>query len=122
MVSAADLTKFISFAPCAFLSFSLPVVNIGSITGIVPNPFLGVYAATKKALHSVTETLRQELYPFDVKVLLVAPGLVRTKIEANAKADGEKGVKEGSLWTMVEKQAAYVRSLVRSFASMSAVG
>jgi hypothetical protein len=46
--------------------------------------------------------------------MLVAPGVIRSQIELKASASrrGERGVKEGSLWQMVEKQAWFVKTLV----------
>lgn len=37
------------------------IVNIGSIVGLVPTPWAGVYAASKAALHSWSEVLRMEV-------------------------------------------------------------
>jgi NAD(P)-dependent dehydrogenase (short-subunit alcohol dehydrogenase family) len=106
--------------PPSYASFPPQVVNIGSISGLVSNPFSGVYAATKKALHALTETLRQELYPFDVNVMLVAPGIIKSQLEIKASAStrGERGVKEGSLWQMVEKQAWFIKTMVRFFSGL----
>ncbi|KAF3398834.1 NADPH-dependent 1-acyldihydroxyacetone phosphate reductase [Talaromyces pinophilus] len=47
------------------------VINIGSIGGKVVTPFTGIYAASKAALNSMSETLRVELAPFDVQVITV---------------------------------------------------
>lgn len=53
------------------------IVNISSLSGRrVPNPAAAVYAATKFAVHAVTEGLRQELHDDGVRVTVVAPGLV----------------------------------------------
>ncbi|KAF9560790.1 NAD(P)-binding protein [Agrocybe pediades] len=42
-------------------------------------PGLGHYAASKAAIHAVTESLMSELSPFNIKVLLVQPGAFRTE-------------------------------------------
>ncbi|KAF5355243.1 hypothetical protein D9758_006006 [Tetrapyrgos nigripes] len=39
----------------------------------------GTYAASKAAIHAITESLAAELSPFNIKVLLVAPGAFRTE-------------------------------------------
>lgn len=59
------------------------VVNISSLSGRrVPRPTSGVYAATKFAVHALSEGLRQELSPRGIRVTTVAPGLVDTDIAA----------------------------------------
>jgi 1-acylglycerone phosphate reductase len=46
-------------------------------------PWGGVYAATKSAVHALTDALEMECRPFNIKVMLVAPGGVKSKIVAN---------------------------------------
>jgi NAD(P)-dependent dehydrogenase (short-subunit alcohol dehydrogenase family) len=53
------------------------VVNVASGAGIVPEPFMTVYAATKFAVEGFSEALRYELAPRGITVKLVEPGLVR---------------------------------------------
>ena len=62
------------------------VVNVGSIMGRVAMPLLGAYNATKHAVAAMTDTLRMELAPFGITVVLVEPGAVRTGFAAQALA------------------------------------
>ncbi|KAJ7748583.1 hypothetical protein B0H16DRAFT_1692065 [Mycena metata] len=41
------------------------IVNIGSMCGIMPVPFSAAYNTSKAALHSLGDTLRVELAPFE---------------------------------------------------------
>lgn len=52
----------------------------GSLTGQLAFPFLGVYSATKSALHLYAETLRIEMQPFEVRVINLVTGAVSTSI------------------------------------------
>jgi short-subunit dehydrogenase len=52
------------FAPLLIASGDGRIVNIGSITGVMPYPFGSTYNASKAALHSYGNTLRLELAPF----------------------------------------------------------
>ncbi|KAK4634751.1 Short-chain dehydrogenase RED1 [Fulvia fulva] len=56
------------------------IVQIGSLAGIMPYVFGSVYNASKAALHSYSDTLRVELAPFDVKVVTVVTGGVKSNI------------------------------------------
>jgi NAD(P)-dependent dehydrogenase (short-subunit alcohol dehydrogenase family) len=54
------------------------VVNIGSVTGRIAPPFLGVYAASKHALEGLSDALRRELAPHGIKVAVIRPGFTNT--------------------------------------------
>jgi short-subunit dehydrogenase len=56
------------------------IINIGSICGMMPSPFYGVYPASKSALESITDSLRLELQPWDIKVSLIQLGPVESAI------------------------------------------
>lgn len=59
------------------------IIQIGSLAGVMPYVFGSVYNSTKAALHSYSNTLRVELEPFDVKVLTVVTGGVKSRIARN---------------------------------------
>lgn len=65
------------------------IVNIGSVVGVLPTPFAAGYCATKSAVHTLSEVMRQEVAPFGVEVVVVQPGGVRSSIADN----GAEGVK-----------------------------
>lgn len=56
------------------------IVNIGSIWGIVSKPGRTTYAATKHAIHGLTNTLAVELAPFGILVNTVSPGFTMTEL------------------------------------------
>jgi len=56
------------------------IVNISSVSGRVAMPFMGPYAASKFALEAVSDSLRRELLPFGVDVIVVEPGSVQSRI------------------------------------------
>src|SRR5437762_5409571 len=62
------------------------VVNISSVLGFLPAPYLGIYAATKHAVEGYTETLDHEIRRFGVRALLVEPAYTRTKRSGNTKS------------------------------------
>jgi len=56
------------------------VVHTGSVTGIMPIPFSAAYNASKAALHSFCNTIRVELAPFNLLVINVVTGAVKSNI------------------------------------------
>ncbi|KAI0179899.1 putative hydroxybutyrate dehydrogenase [Hypoxylon sp. FL1284] len=66
-----------AFAPLLIKAKGM-MVYITSISGYVNVPYMGTYAASKRSLELVAETLRLELAPFGVDVLEVVTGAVKT--------------------------------------------
>jgi NAD(P)-dependent dehydrogenase (short-subunit alcohol dehydrogenase family) len=56
------------------------IVNISSGAGKISIPFLGAYVASKHALEGMSNSLRRGLMPWDIKVVVVGPGNVKTPI------------------------------------------
>jgi len=54
------------------------VINISSIGGLLGNPGVGYYNATKFALEGLTEALALEVGPHGIRVTLIEPGPFRT--------------------------------------------
>lgn len=62
------------------------VIAISSVAGFAPLVARTGYAASKHALHGFFDSLRTEVEPSGVKVLLVCPSFISTGIEKNALA------------------------------------
>ena len=60
------------------------VVNILSVSALLPTPARSLYAASKHALSGFGKALRTEVASHGVSVVQVYPGYVRTNISANA--------------------------------------
>jgi NAD(P)-dependent dehydrogenase (short-subunit alcohol dehydrogenase family) len=61
------------------------VVTLGSISGRVAVPMSGPYNASKWAIEGMIETLRLELVPFGVRVVLIEPGPYESELHANER-------------------------------------
>jgi len=56
------------------------LVNVSSISGLIAAPFLSPYTTSKFALEALSDALRVELSPWQIRVVVVEPGAVRTPI------------------------------------------
>jgi len=61
------------------------IVNISSVLGFLPAPYMGVYSASKHAVEGYTETLDHEVRRFGIRAVLVEPGYTRTALGTKAK-------------------------------------
>ena len=61
------------------------VVFIGSVGDRASVPFFGALTAAKAAIAMISETFRQELAPWGIKVILVEPGLITTGADVATK-------------------------------------
>lgn len=65
------------------------IVNMGSISGRVPSPFVGAYNASKSALVALTDVLRMELRPWGISVSIIEPGAIATPIWEKSLSQSE---------------------------------
>jgi NAD(P)-dependent dehydrogenase (short-subunit alcohol dehydrogenase family) len=60
------------------------IINISSVLGFVPAPYMAAYAASKHAVEGYSESVDHEVRQHGVRVLLVEPAVTRTAFEANS--------------------------------------
>ncbi|NOP99328.1 SDR family NAD(P)-dependent oxidoreductase [Mycolicibacterium fortuitum] len=70
------------------------VVNLSSAAGLLANPQLTAYSATKFAVLGLSEALRMELKPHRIGVTAVCPGIINTAITQNSVICGTADVDE----------------------------
>ncbi|MFF5537907.1 SDR family oxidoreductase [Streptomyces cinerochromogenes] len=64
------------------------IVNIASVAGLAPSPFIGAYGVSKAAMINLTQQLAHEFAP-KVRVNAIAPAVVKTKF-AQALYEGRE--------------------------------
>jgi NADP-dependent 3-hydroxy acid dehydrogenase YdfG len=63
-------------------------INVSSVAGHKVGPGFAVYAATKFAVRALTEGLRQEVKPYNIRTTVISPGAVATELP-NSVTDPE---------------------------------
>ncbi|MEE4563929.1 oxidoreductase [Paenibacillus polymyxa] len=70
------------------------IINFSSIGGLTSFPTLGYYHATKYAVEGISESLAQELAPFNIYVTLMEPSSFRTDWGGRSSAKTETSIPE----------------------------
>lgn len=60
------------------------IVNVSSVLGFLPAPYMGIYASSKHALEGLSETLDHEVRGFNIRSMLIEPTFTRTNLDVHA--------------------------------------
>ncbi len=60
------------------------IVNVSSVLGFLPAPYMGLYSASKHAVEGMSETMDHEVRQFGIRVALVEPGFTKSNLDANS--------------------------------------
>jgi NADP-dependent 3-hydroxy acid dehydrogenase YdfG len=70
------------------------IINVASVAGHKVRPGSAVYAATKTAVRVLSEGLRMEVKPYNIRTTIISPGAVATELpDSITEPDIAKGVK-----------------------------
>ncbi|MBN9748027.1 short-chain dehydrogenase/reductase [Amycolatopsis sp. A1MSW2902] len=112
--AARDQFQVNVFAPARLVQLALPamraqgsgrIVNVSSIGGVISLPFGAWYYASKHALEAYSDTLRMEVRPFGIDVVVIQPGIIKTEFEDQTAAQLREYSGGGPYGAMVEKMA-----------------
>jgi NAD(P)-dependent dehydrogenase (short-subunit alcohol dehydrogenase family) len=92
------------------------IIIIGSIGARFTPPFVGALAASKSALATMGEALRQELAPWDIRVVVMEPASVRTEAVDKLQHDAQQLLDQTTPTGRALYQDAF-RRLVATFAA-----
>lgn len=102
------------------------ILNVSSVSGIVPMPTMGSYSASKHALEGATESLWYEARPYGIKVCLVQPGFIHSdsfrnvilakKADVSAKLGGPHSEYYASMAPAIERLMGFARATPESIA------
>lgn len=71
------------------------IINVSSVAGHKVNPGGAVYSATKHAVRIISEGLRQEVKPHNIRTTIISPGAVATELPNSiTEPDVAEGIKK----------------------------
>lgn len=85
------------------------IVNCSSVLGLVGIRWRGAYVATKFAMEGLTDVLRIEMADTPIKVILIEPGPIGTRIRVNAIPHFERWID----WRASPRRAQYEAGLLK---------
>jgi short-subunit dehydrogenase len=59
------------------------IINISSVLGRIPAPFMALYSATKHALEGYSESMDHEIRKFNIRSILIEPAYTKTNFDQN---------------------------------------
>jgi NADP-dependent 3-hydroxy acid dehydrogenase YdfG len=63
-------------------------INVSSVAGHTISPGGAIYSATKYSVRVISEALRKEVKPYNIRTTVISPGAVDTELPASVKAEG----------------------------------
>ncbi|MFC9257025.1 oxidoreductase [Amycolatopsis thailandensis] len=114
--SARDQLEVNLLAPARLVQLVLPamrerrsgmIVNVSSIGGEIALPFGAWYYASKHALEAFSDTLRMEVEPFGIDVVIIQPGIIKTEFEDRTSAQLREISGGGAYGAMAEAMARH---------------
>jgi short-subunit dehydrogenase len=82
------------------------IINISSVAGHIPVPFMAIYSASKFAVNAIGKGARLELKRDNINVLTVCPGYVRTDFGEHVVADRQFNVRPQSVQGITAERVA----------------
>ncbi len=67
----------------------LEIINISSVSGIYPMPYFAIYSATKGALTSFSQSIREEMKGKGIAVTAILPGAMPTRADIKEQIEGQ---------------------------------
>ena len=85
------------------------IVNCSSVLGLVAMRWRGAYVATKFAMEGLTDVMRIEMSDTPIKIILIEPGPITSRIRANSIPHFERWVD----WKVSPRRAQYEDTLLK---------
>ncbi len=80
------------------------IINISSVLGFLPAPYMALYAATKHAVEGYSESLDHELRTRGIRVSIIEPAYTKTQFDVNSLEPDSKLDEYRDVRTALEKR------------------
>lgn len=90
------------------------IINIGSVLGFLPAPYMALYAATKHAIEGYSESVDHEVRTRGIRVSVIEPAYTKTPFDAHLVEPDEVLVAYGDARAQVTKRVTEVMSTADS--------
>ncbi|MDB5021826.1 MAG: family NAD(P)-dependent oxidoreductase [Pedobacter sp.] len=92
------------------------IINVSSVAGKLYGNFHGAYTASKAAVEALSESLAQEVKPYNIQVAIVEPGVIETPI-----FDKVNGISENTKYPNVKRYLSFFAASLEAHNPPSAV-
>ena len=86
------------------------IINVSSVAGHKVSPGSAVYSATKFAVRALSEGLRQEVKPYNIRTTVISPGAVATELP-DSITDTEVGERIRQLYEIAIPADSFARAV-----------
>jgi len=90
------------------------IVNISSVSGIIGSPLLGGYCASKFALEGLSECLAMELEKYNIKVMVIEPGLLKSNFIEDIEIGNRLKIVHNPYFIETQRRIKSILELVNS--------
>jgi len=103
------------FGPIALTQLVIPImraqqngyiVNVSSVAGRIARPLSSVYDATKHAIEAISDSLRAELAPFGIRVIVIEPGFIKTEFSDVSRTESAQFGNDDGFYSELMKTAS----------------
>lgn len=86
------------------------IINVSSVAGHKVRPGSAVYAATKHAVLALSEGLRQEVKPYNIRTTVISPGAVATELP-NSVTEADIAANVRKIYEMAIPPESFARAV-----------
>ncbi len=86
------------------------IINVSSVAGHKVRPGSAVYAATKHAVRALSEGLRQEVKPYNIRTTIISPGAIDTELP-NSVTEADVAVNVRKIYEMAISPESFARAV-----------
>ena len=86
------------------------IINVSSVAGHKVRPGSAVYAATKHAVRALSEGLRQEVKPYNIRTTIISPGAIDTELP-NSVTEADVAANVRKIYEMAISPDSFARAV-----------